>query len=36
LIKLDVEAYGPDVCPLCKMGKPITKPGSTPSLTKSP
>jgi orotate phosphoribosyltransferase len=30
LIKLDVEAYPPDQCPLCKDGIPITKPGTTP------
>jgi len=28
LIKLDVETFKPDECPLCKNGTPITKPGS--------
>lgn len=27
-IKLDIETYTPDECPLCKEGKPIEKPGS--------
>jgi orotate phosphoribosyltransferase len=30
LIKLDVEAYAPDKCPLCAQGIPVTKPGTTP------
>lgn len=30
LAKLNIETYQPDVCPLCKEGKPIIKPGSRP------
>jgi len=28
LLRLDVVAYQPDECPLCKAGQPITQPGS--------
>ncbi|MGB4503467.1 MAG: orotate phosphoribosyltransferase [Syntrophaceticus sp.] len=28
LLKLDIETYSPDDCPLCKDGLPIVKPGS--------
>ena len=30
LIDLDVPAYAPEACPLCKKGVPVTKPGSRP------
>ncbi len=29
LLSLKVEAFEPDVCPLCKAGRPITKPGAS-------
>lgn len=28
LVKLEIESYEPEECPLCKAGLPITKPGS--------
>lgn len=33
LIKLDIATYGPEVCPLCKKGIPVVKPGSR-TITK--
>ncbi len=29
LLPLKVEAYEPDACPLCRAGKPLTKPGAS-------
>jgi hypothetical protein len=28
LVQLALPTYEPDVCPLCKAGQPVTKPGS--------
>ena len=28
---LDIPTYGPDECPLCTAGEPLTKPGTTPA-----
>lgn len=32
LIKLNIETYQPDACPLCKEGLPLVKPGSSKQL----
>ena len=31
VIQLALPMYGPDECPLCKQGLPVTKPGSRPT-----
>ncbi len=36
LATLDVVAYQPDDCPLCKQGLPVVKPGSRPTESRHP
>lgn len=35
LIKLDIETYSPDFCPLCQNGIPLIKPGSRKTKTET-
>jgi len=34
LLNLSISNYTPETCPMCKEGKPVTKPGSRPSPVK--
>jgi orotate phosphoribosyltransferase len=36
LLRLPVDAWEPEVCPRCKEGVPISKPGSRPDAAKAP